>query len=71
MIVRGYHIERACPSSPIREELYTNATDARAWRLQKTRSGTRYGAHNWYRILNELLEGFGFVQYQTTGLQNT
>ena len=65
MVIRQYDIERAFLNGPLQEELYvkdTHATGDKAWKLVKSLYGTKQAAHNWNRVIDDILVGLGFIQ---------
>ena len=66
LLVRQYDIEGVFLNGPLEEELYVrdvHATGNRAWRLKKSLYGTKQAAHNWNKVLDDILKGLGFTQY--------
>jgi len=72
MRVRQYDIEGAFLNGLLKEELYVrdiHATGHRAWRLRKSLYGTKQAAHNWNKVLDDILKGLGFSQcFDDSGL---
>jgi len=65
MVIRQYNIEGAFLNGPLQEELYVkdaHATGDRAWRLIKSLYGTKQAAHNWNRVIDDILVGLGFIR---------
>ena len=65
ILVRQFDIEGAFLNGPLQEILYgkdAHATDQRAWRLKKSWYETKQAAHNWNRVLDDVLIGLGFIK---------
>ena len=65
MLVRQFDIEGAFLNGPLQEVLYVkdvHATGQKAWRLKKSLYGTKQAAHNWNRVLDDVLTGLGFIK---------
>jgi len=65
MLVSQYDIEGTFLNAAIQEELYVkdqHATRTRAWKLWKSLYGTKQAAHNWDRVIDNVLQRLGFAQ---------
>lgn len=64
-IIRQYDIEGAFLNGPFEEVLYVvdrQATGDKAWLLKKSLYGTKQAAHNWNKVIDDILKGLGFIQ---------
>jgi len=56
-------MEGAFLNGLLKEELYVkdvHATGKQAWKLLKSLYGTKQAAHNWNKVINDILKGLGF-----------